>query len=388
MSRPPRIFISVAEDSADRHAFALVGVLRKRLPGVALYGLTGPQLRNAGVETIFDLTRDAAMLTGIIGKLAPGWKALRAAKAAWEKSPPDLVIVLDSSALHLPMARRAHLRGIPVLYYIAPQTWASRAYRNRQLERYVDRVACILPFEQAHFRRALVYATYVGHPLFEVLPAERPQETAVQKLRRSGRPVVAVLPGSRRQVIDAMLPRQLEVVRRLRAAGHAVEVGVSCAASDRLTQVRRHVHASGFAAEILVDDNASLLTAADLVLVASGTATLQTAYYRKPMVVMYDAGAALRWIYRLLGRFIIHTPHLALVNILAGERIVPEFMPFVPDTRPVAEVAGALLGDSGAREAMAQRLDAVVRPLEGSRASERVAEMVTELLQGRDHLRE
>lgn len=385
VNRPPIIFISVAEDSADIHAAALVRAARERIPGCAFFGLTGPRLRALGVETVFDLTAHAAMLGGVLSaaKVSRGWAALRAAEQAWRQRRPDLVIVMDSSALHLPMARRAKRQGLPVLYYIAPQTWASREYRNRTLAEHVDRVACILPFEAAYLRRHLVYADYVGHPLFETLRTEKPKSEVVQRLRASGRPVVAILPGSRQAVIDRMLPMQLEVVRRLRTRGIVVEPAVSCVSTGRIPQIRRHIIASGFAAETLADDNASLLAAADLVLVTSGTAVLHAAHYRKPMIVMYDAGRLLRWPYRLGGRRLLKTRHLSLLNILAGARVVPEFMPFIRDLDELATVAGQLLKDDAWRQLMVRQIGETIAPLEDSQASARVCGIMADMLRGR-----
>jgi lipid-A-disaccharide synthase len=383
VDHPARIFISVAEESADVHAASLVRAARELLPGATFYGLTGRRLRAEGVATVYDLTSHAAMLGGVVGVIGRAWQALRAIEKTWRRERPDLVLLLDSPELNLRLARRARRRGVPVLYYIAPQTWAARAGRNRQIARDVDRLACILPFEEAYFRRALVQADYVGHPLFEALERESPRPEVVERLRSHGLPVVALLPGSRRHVIDAMLPRQLEVIRRMRTAGHVVQPVVSCVGTERTTQIRRLVLAGGFSAEVLVRDNASLLTAADLVLVASGTATLHVAAYRKSMIVMYDAGRTLAWPYRLLGRFVIRTPHLSLINVLAGARVVPEFMPFIPETQPIATLAGQLLEDVGWRELMVSQLDALVRPLEGSRASPRVCEIIARMLGGR-----
>lgn len=384
VARPARVFISVAEESADIHAASLVRAAREHLPPCELYGLTGPRLRALGVDTVYDFVSHAAMLSGALSVVGRAWTALRAVERAWRRRPPDLVVLLDSPELHLRLARRARRRGYPVLYYIAPQTWASRQGRNRRIARDVQRLACILPFEQDYFRQALVWADYVGHPLFEALRTEKPNEDVVNRLRSSGKPVVAVLPGSRRHVIDTMLPKQLEVIRRLRTAGVQVQTAVSCVSSERLHPIRRLVYAGGFAAEILVDDNASLLSAADLVLVASGTATLHVACYRKPMIVMYDAGASLRLPYRLIGRWFLKTPHLSLVNVLAGARIVPEFMPFVPDVQPVTDVAGQLLRDEDWRGLMMRQLDELVKPLEKSEASAEVCRMMAAMLRAQD----
>lgn len=380
MGHPANVFLCVAEDSADVHAASLVRAARALGHDWHFYGLTGPRLRALGVETVYDFVSHAAMLSGVLSVVGQAWAALRAIQRSWDQRPPDLVVLLDSPELHLKVARLAQRRRAPVLYYIAPQTWASRAYRNEQIARDVDYLACILPFEEEYFRRQLVLADYVGHPLFEALAAEQPKDEVVRQLRSSGKPVVALLPGSRRHVIDAVLPRQLEVVRRLRTLGQIVTPVVSCVAADRVPQVRRHIIASGFAAETLVNDNASLLTAADLALVASGTATLHVAHYRTPMVVMYDAGGLLRLPYRLFGRMIIKLPHLSLVNILAGARIVPEFMPFITDVAPVAVVARQLLTDDAWRKVMVRQLDELVRPLEDSQASTRVCEIIERML--------
>ncbi len=382
-AKPARIFISVAEDSADVHAAALLRKARELLPHCSFHGLTGPRLRAAGAETIFDLSAHAAMLTGVFSIVGRARQAIRTVEHSWQTNPPDLVVLLDSPELHLRLARRAHARGLPVLYYIAPQTWASRAGRNRQIAETVDRLACILPFEQDYFRRANINAEYVGHPLFETLRRERPDPEVVDRLRSGGKPLVAILPGSRRHVIDAVLPRQLAVLRKLRAAGAAARAAISAVSEDRAEQIRSQLTANNAQSEIIVTDSASLLTAADLALVASGTATLHVAHYRKPMIVMYDAGRLLGALYRPFGRFVLKTPHLSLVNILAGRRIVPEFMPFVRDTGAVARVASRLLTDQDWRELMIAQLDEVVRPLENSNASENVCRIIREMLEKR-----
>ncbi len=395
MTRRADIFISVAEASADQHAAALVRAARRRLPGCRFFGLAGPRMRGAGVESIGDMTAQAAMLGGIASNAGLASQMSRRIQDAWKSRRPDLVILMDSSVFHLksspfhrapaPLARSMGLR---VLYYIAPQTWASRRKRIRTLARVVDRVACILPFEEPFFRAAGISAEYVGHPLFESLAAETPDPAVVEKLRRPGAPLVAILPGSRRHVIEKMLPLQLEVIRRVRAmiaaepaAGRAgLTVALSCASPEHYDQIRACAAASGVNTAIVVADTASLLSACDLALVTSGTATLTAGYHRKPIVVMYDAGGSLGPLYDLVGGRVVKTPHLSLLNILAGRRIVPEFMPFVPDAEPVARVVRDLLFDEPWRRLMIRQIDQTIAPLEESRASQNVCEMIRRLL--------
>jgi lipid-A-disaccharide synthase len=336
--------------------------------------LTGPRLRAEGVESIADFTQHAAMLAGVLGNIGRGWRTVRLVEREWRANRPDLVVLMDSGTLHLPMARRAKKLGIPVLYYIAPQTWASRAYRNRTLARCVDHVACILPFEQEYFRGAGVNATFVGHPLFESLARERTDDAALAHLRKGDAPLIAVLPGSRRHVIETMLPLQLRVLEALKRDGVPFRAAVSASAEDRVEMIQDALNRSTINADI-VTGNTMWLSAADLVLVASGTATLHVAHYRKPMVVMYHAGALMRRLNPLLRR-LVKTPHLCLVNILARRRIVPEFMPFVPDVAPVARVARDLLDDQAWRDLMMRQLDEIVGPLEQSDASSGVCNLI------------
>lgn len=175
-----------------------------------------------------------------------------------------------------------------------------------------------------------------------------------------------------------MLPLQLRALESLKPGRVPFRVAVSASADDRVEMIRDALNRSAINAEIATDSH-ELLSAADLVLVTSGTATLQVARYRKPMVVMYDAGRLLRPLWPL-HRWVITTPHLCLVNILAGRRVVPEFMPFVRDITPVARVVRDLLSDAAWRELMARQLDELVRPLEQSDASDRVCDLIESLL--------
>ncbi len=383
------------------HAAALVRGAQTRGHDWRFHGMTGPRLRALGADTIFDFTSHAAMLGGVLKVAGKAWSALRAVEQSWRERRPDLVVFLDSPALHLPLAKRAKRLGLKVLYYIAPQTWASREGRVRQIRQYVDKLACILPFEEPYFRKFDIDAEYVGHPLFESLREEAAcsdSELVTRARQTPGpapAPTLALLPGSRRHVIDAVLPLQLEVVRRLgrvrveRADGGSrtlagpPRVLVSCAADDRREQIRAHVAGSGVRAEIVVADNARVVTAADLVLVASGTATLHVAHYRKPMIVMYDAGRWLQGPYEMAGRLVVKVPHLSLLNVLASARIVPEFMPFIDDVGPIVDVARQLLADRVWRALMVRQIDATVSPLESKAASGRVCELIAEMVDQR-----
>lgn len=389
----PRIFISVAEASADEHAAALILKARELLPDCTFYGLTGPRMAAVGAQSLGDITGGAVMLSRVLGKIGDGLRIARMVERDWRKSRPDLVILLDSSALHLGLielrlrglAGRARKLGIPTLYYIAPQTWASRSYRNAWIRTDVTRVACIFPFEAAYLQSRGINATYVGQPVFERLRAERPDAERVAALRNSalgasiadGR-VVGLMPGSRDPEIRRMLPLQLEIIRRLRARDLAVGALVSCGEARRAADLRAIVKNCGISAEVVVADNTNLIAASDLVFVKSGTGTLLVAQQRKPMIVMYHAGA-IGPLYRPIGRRVLATTHFAMPNILAGARIVPEFM-IDPRAADIVPIADELLRSGPWRDLMIQQIDAAVRPLEDTSPTIAVCEMIRELL--------
>lgn len=383
MAQTRNIFISVAEDSADAHLARLVRVAQAAHPNWQFRGLTGPKLRHAGVETVFDFAQHAAMITGVVKVLGTAKRALETAARDWQKNRPDLVVLADSSALHLRMAKAAKLAGLPVLYYIAPQTWASRSWRNKHIRRDVDRLACILPFEEDYFAQQGIQCEFVGHPLFESLAEEKANAARIAAWR-SHSPVIAILPGSRKHVIQSMLPKQLEVLEKMSFADSSPRILISAIDQTRADQIKALLNKRKIRrradCEVVTAENASLLTAADLVLVASGTATLHVANYRKPMVVMYDAGGGLYWPWRLFGWMMLRIPHLSLVNILADERVVPEFMPFVRDTGLLARTAENLLADENWQQVMTRRMDQIVSELSGGSPSRRVTEMIAEFV--------
>ncbi len=375
-----RIFISAAEPSGDLHAAGLITAIRTRLPDARFIGVAGPRMKAAGCEAIDDLTDRSAMLLGALGLAGHAWKLLRRIRALLIEHPADLVILVDSPALHLPMARQARAAGCPVLYYVAPQLWAWAPWRIRRVRKRVDRLAAILPFEEQYFRSRGVDARYVGHPLVEHLSASPPAEEKVAALKALGAPVVACLPGSRRHVIEEVLPGQIEVARAIHAR-HPKAAFLFAAAHEPAEQsIAAALQHERFAHRIERERNAEVLAAADLALVASGTATLEVAWHRVPMVVMYNGS---KWGYRLVGRFLVRTPHLSLANILANRRIVPEFMPYYTSTAPIAAEALDLLDNPARRQQVRADLDAVIQSLGTAGAAETTAEMAVEMIRER-----
>lgn len=377
MDRQPRIFISAAEPSGDQHAAGLIRALQSVRPDLTFEGVAGPLMRQAGCRAIDDFTDKSAMLMGSLSLVRRALRLMRLVSRRMRREPADLAVLVDSPALHLPMAKRLKASGVPVLYYVAPQLWAWAPRRIRKVRRWVDRLAAILPFEEAYFRHRGVDATFVGHPLIEQLEARRPDAGRVKDVRSLGSPVVACFPGSRGHVIQEVLPGQIEVAETIREHYPDACFVFSAAAEHAASRIREGLAGRDMPFTIETGRNAEILEAADLVLCASGTATLEVAYHRKPMIVMYNHS---KWGYRLAGRWLIRTPHLCLVNILAGREIVPEFMPYYTSTEPIAGEALDLLANERRRTAMITDLDAVVRSLGSARAAEETAKIALQML--------
>ena len=374
----PLIFISAAEPSADLHGAALIRATLAKCPTARFAGVAGPKMIAEGCQPIFDMTRHSAMLLGALQAVGRAIAMLTTAEQHLRRYPFNAAVVIDSPTLHLPLARRAQAAAIPVMYYIAPQMWAWGAYRIHRLRNRTDRVAVILPFEEKYFRDQGVNATYVGHPLAESLASALIDENVVNQIRSRGSPVIALLPGSRRHVVKEVLHGQLEVAERIALAVPGAAFGVSVANARVAPVIESLLSKCRVPVQPYPGRCGELIHAADLVLVASGTAALEVAFHEKPMIVMYNTS---RVFYHLIGRWLIHTPYLCLPNILAGRKIVPEFMPYYTSTEPISQQAIELLRSEDKRRAMEQELAALVEPLRSRCASERAADMLLDMVE-------
>lgn len=376
------MFISAAEPSADLHGAALIRATQAIYPSVRFVGVAGPKMVEAGCERIFDMSRHAAMLLGVIKNATRGIAMLNTCDRHLRGYPFAAAVVIDSPMLHLPLAAKAQAAGVPVLYYIAPQMWAWGNYRIHKLRNRTDRVAVILPFEEEFFRNQGVNATYVGHPLAEQFEQMSIDRDVVAGIRRRGVPVVAFLPGSRKHVVESVLPGQLEAAEQIVSAIPGATFGVSVANAQVAQIVTRLAASCRVPIELYHERHSELIHAADLVLVASGTTALEVAFHERPMIVMYNSS---RFFYHAIGRWMINSQYLSLPNILAGREIVPEFMPYYTSTKPIADRAIELLRSDEARMKMVGELTKTVAPLRGTHAAQRTAELLLEMIRHSRH---
>ena len=335
---PRRVFITAAEVSGDLHAAELVRSLKSLDPSLQIEGHGGPRMREAGCRIIYDTTKRAAMGLSAFTRVFEMLRLVRWTRRHFQKRKPDLQICVDSPAMNFHFARAAKERGMPVLYYIAPQLWAWRESRMEKLRKWVDHVACILPFEEAYFRKHGVQATFVGHPLYDELPRNRVVPAELKFPNRP--PIVGLLPGSRRSEAVANFPHLLDVARRLNHEIPNLSFRVPTTAQTHAVVselITRHslgrFRLKGDKIVFAQDSFDKMVPECDLCLTVSGTATLHVASFGVPMIVVYR-GSPVAW--NLIGRWLVKTRTFALVNLLADDkRLVPEYVPWYGSNKPV-----------------------------------------------------
>ncbi len=374
-----KILVSAGEASGDRYSAQLVEALRKHIPEAEFFGCAGRHLRQAGVRPIVRAEQLAVVgIFEVIAHIPRIWGEFRRLVGAARQERPQLAILTDSPDFHLRLARKLHREGIPVFYYVAPQVWAWRKRRVRLLERFVDQLLCIFPFEEKFFRDNNVEATFVGHPLHGSVTTRIPREEFFEKHGLTqGHPLVALLPGSRRGEASRHLPelmRAVDLLQQWRPLNFVLPA--STTTGKRFFEER----ISNSAVHIIEGETENTVGHADLALVASGTATVEAALLGTPMVVFYRVSAA-TWI---VGKPLVNVAHYSMVNLLAGRAIVPELIQGDFTAERLFAEAKRLLENEADRTRMREQLSVVEQSLRADRpAAERAAAVICEGLKVR-----
>jgi lipid-A-disaccharide synthase len=365
--------IVAGEASGDLHGAALARALRAIDPTCELFGIAGKHMRAAGIKALFrceDIT--AAGFGELAGRLGRNLRALFALRAILRAEPPALLIAIDFPDFNMRLAAFAKRRGVPVLYYIAPQVWAWRRGRARKLAAISDRMAVVFPFETEIFANAGAAVDFVGHPLLDRL-AHPPADRAATLARHRFAPetkLLALMPGSRLREIHYLARPMLEAARILQRC-EGLTPCLVLAPTLTLEQLRAEVGAELRGIAIVEHDSYDILAAAHLALVASGTATLETALLGCPMVIVYKMSAPTYYVLRLLVRDL---RFIGMPNILAGREIVPELIQREVTATNLVRAAQGLVAQPKYAQTRAA-LSEVRRMLGASGAAQRVAEM-------------
>ena len=366
----PRIFVSAGEPSGDLHGAGVVRALRERYPDATIEALGGARMAQAGATLRYRMEGLAAFgVVEIVSKLGAHLRLLRALRQDFRAGRYDVVILIDYPGFHLRVAEAARAAGTKVLYYIAPQLWAWRPERARRLAAAVDRLAVVLPFEQPFFGGLGLRSEYVGHPLVDRAPVPSRAASRESLGIAPGSRVLGLFPGSRAQEIRRLWAPFRDAAARLLAAGRCDRVIV---AGTEWGQ-----YPDPGSAEIVRGDPSRLLAAADAALVKSGTTTLEAALAGTPMVVAYKVHPLT---YRVFQR-LRTVEWVSLVNLVAGNEVVPELLQDRAGAETLAQAVGPLLDPADPRtRAQHEGFALVRRRLGEAGATTRVVGLVGELL--------
>ncbi len=375
----PKILVSAGEASGDLYASLVVAELRRIHPDAEFFGCTGPRLREAGVRTVIDAASLAVVgLLEVVAHIPRIYGEYRKLLREARIHKPDVAILTDSPDFHLRVARRLAAEGIPVVYLVAPQAWAWRKGRVRTLRSTVRRLLCIFPFEEQFFTQEGVSASYIGHPLARLVRPTLSKDEFFKKHRlAASRPLVAVLPGSRRGEAARHLPALLDAAERLYRE-KAVNLVLPASATTGVEFFRERMGGSSIL--VIEGESWDAMAHADLALAASGTVTVEAALLGTPMVTFYRVTTP-SWV---AGKLLVNVPFYSMVNLIAGRAVVPELMQGQMTGARIAEEALRLLADGPARREMLAGLAEVrgkLTPGAGEDPACRAAAIVQEILE-------
>jgi lipid-A-disaccharide synthase len=374
------VFIVSGEESGDIHGSALIRALKRRLPFLKVAGMGGPRMRAEGLDGIDSKEVSVVGLTEVLPKLPVILRALKAIKKSLKERRPDAVVLIDFPDFNLRVGRLAKAMGLPVIYYISPQVWAWRKDRIKKIKAIVDKMLVVFPFEEGFYRDAGVDALYVGHPLAEIARCGKTRDEARKGMGIGlDETVISALPGSRTGEVRRLLPLMLEAcglikkrlgrdVRFLLPAAESIDdgflVGIIKGRGDalNLTVVRKRMHEA--------------LRASDAAMVASGTATLETALIGTPMVIVYRmSGVSYR-----IAKMLVDVEFIGLPNIVAGREICPELIQGQATPERISGEVARILNEKTVSEGMKAAFMEISERLSGGPASENAADAIFKII--------
>lgn len=399
MTKNPKIFLSAGEASGENYAAQLIPAIRQLAPQAEFFGLGGQRMESLGFRRIVRAEDVAVMgITEIIRHVPHIYSEYRKLRASIAAERPDAAILIDFPDVNLSLARTLHRLQIPVIYFVSPQLWAWKKYRIRKVQRYVDQMLVIFPFEEHFYRKHAVEARFVGHPLAEVpLPSISRNAFAAQHGLDPSKKWIGLLPGSRFKEIRLNLPEMIKAARQLDGAYEFLLPLAPTLTPEQITPVRLLVQDSseghGFSRDdtvakegalapeakpriTIVQDARAVLYHSRASIVASGTATVEAALIGNPFIVVYRVSG----LTYAVAKRVVKVPHVAMVNLIAGREIVPEL---IQDDFTAANAVShlrPLLEDDAAREQMKQDLASVAQVLHTEKSPiEQVARITIEL---------
>lgn len=374
MADSKNIVIVAGEASGDLHGANLVRELLNLDPNIKFFGMGGDMMKDAGVHITYHV-RDMAIMGifEVISKLPLIKKAMKDMEDLMSIIKPDAIILIDYPGFNLRLAKKAEARGIKVIYYISPQVWAWHKSRVKTIARVVDRMMVVFPFEVPIYEKAGVNVDFVGHPLMDVVPYQRDPLEARKGLGfNSSDRVIGLLPGSRKREVDSLLPEMIQAARLISKKSEGVRSVIPVANTLDISYIKGFTAGSGLDIQVFSGRAYDVMAASDLILIASGTATLEAAIIGTPMIMAYKLASLTYFI----GRRLVDLEFGSLPNIIAGKGIIPELVQGNATGERMAEEALRMLGDNEYLASMKSELGKVRETLGGPGASRRAAEIV------------
>jgi lipid-A-disaccharide synthase len=374
-----KILLVAGEVSGDLHGAHLVGAIQHIEPEVQFFGIGGERLEGRGMKLLYrSQSLSVVGITEVFSKLRPVLSALHGLKKALNQEKPNLVILIDFPDFNLRMAKIAYRRRIPVLYYISPQVWAWRPKRTELIARWVKKMVVLFPFEVPLYERAGVDVEWVGHPLLDIVKPTLSKEKAFQQFGLDPkRRTIGLLPGSRRHEVERLLPSLLASAHLLQNEIPDLQFMIPLAPGiSKSSILTSQLGKISVPVKVVEGFTYDVMNLSELLITASGTATLEGAILGKPMIIIYKVSFPSYWI----GRAFIRVDHIGLVNLVAEKEIAPELIQKDANPQRIADEALRILRDPILSRKMTESMVEVRHKLGEPGASQRAAHIVVSLL--------
>jgi lipid-A-disaccharide synthase len=378
MDHRKKVVIVAGESSGDLYGAKLVEAMASLAPQVEFYGIGGSEMEKRKVNILFSSSELAVVgATEVLEKIGHIWRAWRQMKRFIRDNRPHLAVLIDYPGFNLRLAKVFKANAVPVLYYVSPQVWAWRAGRIKKIAERVAKMAVILPFEAPLYEQAGVDVEFVGHPLLDILDQGLTREKARRQLGIAADALfIGLLPGSRGGEVKALLPPLVGAAEILAADFPGSRFMIPLASTIGSDMVQGYIAESGLPIEIVEGRTFEVMKAADLLLMASGTATLEGAIAGVPMVIIYRLSP----ITYLIGRMLVKIKCFGLANIVVGKKVVPELLQGEVTPHRIALEAKKILQDHVRRKEIEDEFKFITDKLGGKGASHRVARIALQMM--------
>lgn len=378
MNDAKKILIIAGEASGDLHGSGLIREIKKINPKVEFFGIGGEKMKKEGVELCFHIDRLSFMgFWEVLKNLSFVRKVMKTMSSVLESKKPHLAILIDYPGFNLRFARKIRDAGIPVVYYISPQVWAWGGNRVKKMKGLIDKMVVIFPFEKPIYDRYDIDCEFVGHPLLEVTRPVLSEEDFRRKFDiGKNEVVVGLLPGSRWQEVEKILPLMLESVRLLNTRIKSLRLILGLAPTIKKEGIEDLTNLSKLPLILVKNLTYDVMKHSDLLLIASGSATLECAILGTPFLVLYRTSF---WTY-LVAKSLINIPNIALANVVAGKKIVPEFIQNKAIPQKIADEMYEILNDKNRYKAIRNELEKVREKLGEEGASAKAAQIIVQMI--------